>query len=129
MPIPIWIGGASKPALRRTATVADGWLGGGGSLEEMITLLEQVRELREEAGRDELPFETITLHAVGLEKNFDDVRRLEAEIRELEASMAPGEASPSLLDRYGHLQTGFGGVEGAHFLHLVTGDLDFIVAR
>jgi probable F420-dependent oxidoreductase len=77
LPIPIWIGGASKPALRRTATVADGWLGGGGSLEEMITMLEQVRELREEAGRDELPFETITLHAVGLEKNFDEVRRLE----------------------------------------------------
>jgi probable F420-dependent oxidoreductase len=75
--IPIWIGGTSKAALGRTARVADGFLGGGGSLDEMVGLLERVRRLRREAGREHLPFETMTLHAVGLERNFDDVRRLE----------------------------------------------------
>lgn len=77
-PIPIWIGGTSKAALARTARMANGWMGGGGSQEEMLSLLERVRVLRAEAGREEAPFETMTLHTVGLDRNFDDVRRLES---------------------------------------------------
>jgi ATP-binding cassette subfamily F protein 3 len=37
----------------------------------------------------------------------DDVRRAESEIRDLESCMARGEATPGLLERYGHLQTRF----------------------
>jgi probable F420-dependent oxidoreductase len=76
-PVPIWIGGGSAAALRRTARVADGWMGGGGPDDEMVGLLERVRSLRAEAGREHLPFETMTLHTVGLDRNFDAVRRLE----------------------------------------------------
>jgi probable F420-dependent oxidoreductase len=75
-PIPIWIGGTSEPALRRAARTADGWLGGGASLDETVALLRRVRALRVDAGRSDLPFETITLHTVGLDKSFDAVRRL-----------------------------------------------------
>lgn len=74
--IPIWIGGTSQPALRRAGRVGDGWIGGGGSPEEMISLLERVGALRAEAGRTQLSFETMTLHGVGLQKNFDEVHRL-----------------------------------------------------
>jgi probable F420-dependent oxidoreductase len=74
-PIPIFIGGTSEPALRRAAR-AEGWMGGGGSLDETIALLERVRGLRAEAEYEHLPFETMTLHDVGLRGNLDDVRRL-----------------------------------------------------
>jgi alkanesulfonate monooxygenase SsuD/methylene tetrahydromethanopterin reductase-like flavin-dependent oxidoreductase (luciferase family) len=77
-PIPVWVGGASEPALRRTARVADGWIGAGGSADELIALLARLRALRAEAGREDLPFETLTLHAVGLSHDLDEVRRLEA---------------------------------------------------
>ena len=77
VPIPIWIGGTSEPALRRTGRIAEGWMGGGGASDEMVELLERVHGLRSEEGRAHLPFETMTLHTVGLQRNFDDVRRLE----------------------------------------------------
>jgi len=76
VPIPIWIGSTSKAALVRAATLADGWIGGGGPVEETIATLERLRALRAAAGREHLPFETLTLHAMGLQENLDEVRRL-----------------------------------------------------
>ncbi len=58
-PIPIFAGGASKVALRRAATLCDGWLNAGNTLEEIPALFAEVRRLRQEAGRDHLPFETV----------------------------------------------------------------------
>jgi probable F420-dependent oxidoreductase len=75
--IPILIGGSSEPALRRAGRLADGWMGGGGTLEQLRAPLERVHALRVEAGRDNLPFETLTLHTVGLDRNFDEVRQLQ----------------------------------------------------
>lgn len=58
-PVPIWMGGASEPALRRTATLCDGWLGAGNTPEEVPVILAKLERLRAEAGRAHLPFETI----------------------------------------------------------------------
>ncbi|MCP4904385.1 MAG: TIGR03619 family F420-dependent LLM class oxidoreductase [bacterium] len=74
--IPVWIGGTSGPALRRAGRIAEGWMGGGGPSEELVDQLESVRVQRVESGREHLAFETMTLHAIGLQRDFDDVRRL-----------------------------------------------------
>jgi alkanesulfonate monooxygenase SsuD/methylene tetrahydromethanopterin reductase-like flavin-dependent oxidoreductase (luciferase family) len=46
-------------ALRRAATKADGWIGAGNTPEEVPGLLAEFRRLRGEAGREQLPFETV----------------------------------------------------------------------
>ncbi len=53
------MGGSSAPALRRTATLCDGWLGAGNTPEEVPGILATLTRLRSEAGRAHLPFETI----------------------------------------------------------------------
>ncbi len=58
-PIPIFIGGASKPALRRAATMGDGWAGAGNTAEEAVEILKFLATQRKEAGRENEPFETI----------------------------------------------------------------------
>ncbi|MFT5530524.1 MAG: putative F420-dependent oxidoreductase [Candidatus Poriferisodalaceae bacterium] len=50
--IPIWIGGGSKAALRRTALKGDGWMGSGANDETLIAGRATIRRLAEEAGRD-----------------------------------------------------------------------------
>jgi probable F420-dependent oxidoreductase len=74
-PVPIWMGGASEPALRRTATLCDGWIGAGNMPDEVPPLLEKLARMRAEAGRDRLPFETV----VGLKTppEVDTLKRLE----------------------------------------------------
>jgi probable F420-dependent oxidoreductase len=58
-PVPIFLGGSSAPALRRTAAIADGWIGAGNMPEDVPGILAELRRLRVEAGRDHLPFETV----------------------------------------------------------------------
>ena len=62
-PLPIHIGGGGPPALRRAATLGDGWYG-------EPTALAEIERLRAEAGRDHLPFEysTVALGAVSPEE-------------------------------------------------------------
>jgi len=58
-PIPIYIGGASKAALRRAARLGDGWLGAGNTPEQAEAILADLRRLREDAGRRAEPFDAI----------------------------------------------------------------------
>jgi len=58
-PIPIFFGGSAPVALRRTAAKGDGWIGAGNTPEEVPGLMRKLAELRREAGRDHLPFETL----------------------------------------------------------------------
>jgi probable F420-dependent oxidoreductase len=58
-PVPIYIGGANKLALRRTAQYGDGWIGAGNDPKEVGPLMQELHRLRVEAGRDHLPFETM----------------------------------------------------------------------
>ncbi|MBN2623089.1 MAG: TIGR03619 family F420-dependent LLM class oxidoreductase [Acidimicrobiales bacterium] len=75
MPIPILVGGHADRALRRAATLGDGWLHGGGDPADLPRLLDRLAELRREAGRADEPFE---VHVISLDAySVDGVRRLE----------------------------------------------------
>jgi probable F420-dependent oxidoreductase len=56
---PIYIGGASEAALKRTARVGDGYIGAGTAPGEVKALLSRLHELRAAHGRDHLPFEAM----------------------------------------------------------------------
>ncbi|MBH24958.1 MAG: LLM class F420-dependent oxidoreductase [Myxococcales bacterium] len=56
-PIPLLIGGHSGPALKRAARVGDGWLHGGGDTRELARMVNRLHELREEYGRQDVPFD------------------------------------------------------------------------
>jgi len=73
--IPILIGGASERALKRAATLGDGWVGAGNTPEEIPTIAKRLRELRAEAGRERTPFEIIV--ALTTPPDIDTFRRLE----------------------------------------------------
>jgi len=54
---PIWMGGGHPNALRRAATIADGWMGSGGSSKaEFARCVPIMRENLEKAGRDPKTF-------------------------------------------------------------------------
>ncbi len=107
-PIPIFIGGISKAALRRAARRGDGWLGSGHTPDEAAELLRALAAQREQAGRSGEPFEAIV--PLTVPPDFDTLRRL----AELGASgtvnypfvytVGPGAALAQKLDmmkRYG----------------------------
>jgi probable F420-dependent oxidoreductase len=56
-PVPILVGGASLPAMRRAAYLGDGWLGSGNKPEDVPAVIAKINEMRKAAGRDHLPFE------------------------------------------------------------------------
>ena len=55
-PVPIFVGGFAKPALRRAATVGDGWISDLHTRAELEELIPEVLRLRREAGRADDPF-------------------------------------------------------------------------
>lgn len=86
--VPIIVGGANPAALRRAAQRGDGWIGAGNKPEEVPGILRQLQDLRREAGREHLPFETI----IGLTTppDVDTFKRLE------EQGMTSGVSYPFL---------------------------------
>ncbi len=74
-PVPILVGGHSEAALRRAARLGDGWMHGGGDAAEMARMIERLRELRREHGRDGEPFEVHVLSRDAY--STDGIRRLE----------------------------------------------------
>jgi probable F420-dependent oxidoreductase len=56
---PIYIGGSSEVALRRAARVGSGYIGAGTAPEGVKPLLQRLRQLRRECGREHLPFEAM----------------------------------------------------------------------
>jgi probable F420-dependent oxidoreductase len=54
--VPIWMGGASEPALRRTATLCDGWLGAGNDPAKTSPgILDAIAKLRARGRRSRAP--------------------------------------------------------------------------
>lgn len=58
-PVPIYMGGLSVPAMRRTAEAGDGWLGPGQPLDEAIATAKKLTAMRAEAGRAKEPLDII----------------------------------------------------------------------
>ena len=50
-PLPLWIGGASKAAIRRTAQIGTGWVAGIQSAPEVGPVIQQIKAALAEAGR------------------------------------------------------------------------------
>lgn len=73
-PIPILIGGHSKPALRRAAQRGDGWMHAGGDPAELDRLLAELDVLRAEYGTRK-DFEVHVISMDGF--TVDGVKRLE----------------------------------------------------
>jgi probable F420-dependent oxidoreductase len=50
-PLPMWIGGSSDAAIRRTATLGTGWLGGVQTPSQVAPVIAKIRAATAEAGR------------------------------------------------------------------------------
>jgi probable F420-dependent oxidoreductase len=74
--LPVIAGGESKAALRRAATLCDGWISMPQTIEGAAPQLDRLRAYRKEAGRQDEPFE-ITVHAYEL-SGPDEVAEWEA---------------------------------------------------
>jgi alkanesulfonate monooxygenase SsuD/methylene tetrahydromethanopterin reductase-like flavin-dependent oxidoreductase (luciferase family) len=73
--IPIYVGGTTKPALRRAAHYGDGWISVIHSMDEVEGLMAELNGFRREFGRENEPFD-IMMHCPDAE-TADDIRRLE----------------------------------------------------
>ncbi len=58
-PVPIWMGGQNKAALRRAGQLSDGWSGSGHDYAGAKEVLESIAQIRRQAGRSDLPFDAI----------------------------------------------------------------------
>ena len=73
--VPIFVGGMSRPALRRAARVGDGWISDLHSSEVLRELLAQLAGYRREYGRADRPFEVCA--AVSDVYDIDGYKRIE----------------------------------------------------
>lgn len=76
-PVPLIVGGHSKPALRRAARLGDGWTSAGSSREELVRMIGELHALRREYGREQEPFQIHagdpTLATVAAFKEVEDI--------------------------------------------------------
>ena len=82
---PIYVGGSSEIALRRAARVGGGYIGAGTAPDDVGPLLQRLNELRQEYGRDHLPFEAMI--GITASPNLTLYQRLADE--GLESTVAP----------------------------------------
>jgi alkanesulfonate monooxygenase SsuD/methylene tetrahydromethanopterin reductase-like flavin-dependent oxidoreductase (luciferase family) len=74
-PVPILIGGISRPALRRAARMGDGWIGPGQSPQAAMDTLQELEKLRREYGTFNRDF-NIVVPLFGENITVDDIKRL-----------------------------------------------------
>jgi probable F420-dependent oxidoreductase len=74
-PVPIYVGGVSRPALRRAARLGDGWISMLHDRDELRGIVAALHALRREHGREREPFEIKALWIEPIEP--DDVAELE----------------------------------------------------
>jgi probable F420-dependent oxidoreductase len=74
-PVPIYVGGLSKPALRRAARYADGWISVNNTTQEILDCIEKLRTFRAEFGKADRPFE---IHGMPIDiADADGYKRME----------------------------------------------------
>jgi probable F420-dependent oxidoreductase len=73
--IPIYVGGISKPALRRAANLADGWISDLHNFAELETLIGEVKAYRADGELADEPF--VIFASVTDAAGIDGYRRLE----------------------------------------------------
>lgn len=73
--VPVWVGGLSKPALRRAATVGDGWISDVHPTDELARIIAGLHTAREDSARAGKPFSV--LGAATDAYTLDGYRRLE----------------------------------------------------
>jgi probable F420-dependent oxidoreductase len=74
-PIPLLVGGHADAALRRAVVRGDGWMHGGGPVDELDALLAKIAAIRTAEGLTEKPFE---IHVISLDAyTLDGIKRLE----------------------------------------------------
>jgi len=76
LPVPIYVGGHSAPALRRAARLGDGWIAVQVTEEDVAEILPKLRAALAEEGRADVPFEVKVTPMVLPE--VDAMRRLGA---------------------------------------------------
>lgn len=74
-PIPIWVGGHSRAALRRAADLGDGWIGINYELRDAHKIFHELREMRAGSSRSDEPFDVLV--ALNAKIEADLCRRLE----------------------------------------------------
>jgi len=74
-PVPIYVGGISERALRRAATMGDGWISDLHTSEELRSILAKLMDYRRAAGRGGGEFHVIA--SVSDAYDLDGYRRLE----------------------------------------------------
>jgi hypothetical protein len=75
--VPLYCGGKSMAALRRAATLCDGYMGPGHSMNEAPALVQTLTQLRQEAGRADEPFDIVVpLLPIDINRGPDDYKRL-----------------------------------------------------
>lgn len=74
-PVPIWVGGTSKAARRRAATLGDGWISDVHTIAEFGETIGGLRALREDSARAGIPLSV--LGAAVDAYTLDGYRRLE----------------------------------------------------
>jgi hypothetical protein len=73
-PVPVYVGGFSKPALQRAAQ-HDGWISDVHTTAELQAYFDTVEQYRRELGRDHLPFERLCFNTRDA-YDLDGFRRL-----------------------------------------------------
>jgi probable F420-dependent oxidoreductase len=106
--IPLWVGGRSNAALRRTAHLADGWLTSNTTPAEVGAGIETIRNLAREAGRQIPEDHYGVLIPYYFARNTDEAlaqagpsvrRRADIPVQEY-AALGPGEAIRNRIQAY-----------------------------
>lgn len=92
-PVPIFIGGHSKPALRRAARLGDGWVSANSDLLTLTGMIKDLHAFRSEYGTDD--GRRFEIHGIDFSaRTEDDFRRL-AEAGVTHAGVLPWDAAAS----------------------------------